>query len=144
MAEAVLRDEAPAATGTERVFAGYLAVQAVAGVAFWAILATVPAAREWLELMAEKHEVTDAFLLADAIVIVASAAGAWAVAGRRSWALPMVAFTAGGLVYPTLFLVCWVAFTGDGAMTLAVMVAPSSLTCWVAWQLWRTRSLTES
>jgi hypothetical protein len=138
MTDAVLPGEAPASTGIERVFAGYLAAQAVAGVLFWVVLGTVPAAREWLELMAEKHEVTDAFLFADAIVIVASAAGAWAVIGRRSWALPMVAFAAGGLVYPTLFLVCWVAFTGDGAMTLAVMVAPSSLTCWIAWQLWRT------
>src|SRR5688500_5543244 len=134
MVDAVL-DVEPGPTAIERILAGYLAVQAVAGVAFWVILGTVPAAREWLELMPGEHEVTDAFLFADAIVVLTSAVSAWAVAGHRSWAVPMVAFTAGGLVYPTLFLVCWVAFTGDGAMTLAVMVAPSSLTCWAAWQL---------
>jgi len=139
MVDALLEVEpGPSATTTiERAFAGYLAVQAAAGIAFWVILGSVPAAREWLELMPEKREVTDAFLFADAIVIVSSAVSAWAVIGRRSWAVPMVAFTAGGLVYPTLFLVCWVAFTGDGAMTLAVMVAPSSITCWATWQLWR-------
>jgi hypothetical protein len=137
MVDAVLDVEPGPATAVERILAGYLALQAVAGVAFWVILGTVPAAREWLELMPGKHEVTDAFLFADAIVVLTSAVSAWAVAGHRSWAVPMVAFTAGGLVYPTLFLVCWVAFTGDGAMTLAVMVAPSSLTCWAAWQLWR-------
>jgi hypothetical protein len=137
MVDAVLVEAARSPTAVERVFAGYLAVQAVAGIVFWAVLGAVPAAREWLELMPDKREVTDAFLFADAIVILSSAASAWALAARRSWAVPAVAFTAGGLVYPTLFLVCWVAFTGDGAMTLAVMVAPSSLTCWATWQLWR-------
>jgi hypothetical protein len=137
MADAVLVEATGSPTAVERVFAGYLAVQALAGVAFWVILGAVPAAREWLELMPEQRRVTDAFLFADAIVIVSSAASAWAVHARRSWAVPAVAFTAGGLVYPTLFLVCWVAFTGDGAMTLAVMVAPSSITGWVTWQLWR-------
>jgi len=137
MVEAALDVESGPATTIERVLAGYLALQAVAGIAFWVILGAVPAAREWLELMPEERQVTDAFLFADAIVVLTSAASAWAVAARRTWAVPAVAFTAGGLVYPTLFLVCWVAFTGDGAMTLAVMVAPSSLTCWATWQLWR-------
>ena len=137
MVDAVLDVEPGPTTAIERILAGYLAVQAAAGIAFWVILGSVPEAREWLELMAAKPEVTDAFLFADAIVIVSSAVSAWAVFARRTWAVPAMAFTAGGLVYPTLFLVCWVAFTGDGAMTLAVMVAPSSLTCWATWQLWR-------
>ena len=140
MADVVRSPAAPAPTAAERVFGGYLALQAVAGVAFWLILGMVPAAREWLELMPDERQVTDAFLFADAVVILTSAVSAWAVIGRRSWAVAAVAFTAGGLVYPTLFLVCWVAFTGDGAATLAVMVAPSSLTCWVTWQLWRSRT----
>ena len=121
----------------ERIYAGYLAAQAVMGVVFWVTLLNVSEARSWLELMPERREVTDAFILADALVIVGSTASAWAVATSKRWAVPVVAFTAGGVVYPTLFLVCWVAFTGVGAATLAVMVAPSTLTCWVGYQIWR-------
>lgn len=136
MAEATASDAA-APAATELVFAAYLLAQAVVGVLFWVTLAASATAREWLELVSDKPEVTDAFVFADAVVVAGSALGAWAVRNRRSWAVPVVAFTAGGLVYPTLFLACWVAIAGTGAMTLAVMVAPSSLTTWVAWQLWR-------
>jgi hypothetical protein len=135
----VRHPDAEATPATAWVFAGYLLAQAVVGVLFWVTLAASPTAREWLELVPEKPEVTDAFVFADAVVVAGSAVGAWAVLNRRSWAVPVVAFTAGGLVYPTLFLACWVAVAGTGAVTLAVMLAPSSLTTWVAWQLWRDR-----
>jgi hypothetical protein len=137
MVTTAIHDQRPKSLAVEWICAGYLAAQAVVGVVFWVTLESLPAVREWLELMPSKHEVTDAFVLADAIVIVGSAVSAWAVARGKRWSLPVVAFTAGGVVYPTLFLVCWVALTGVGAATLAVMVAPSSLTCWVTYQVWR-------
>lgn len=122
----------------ERVFAAYLALQAVGGIAFWVALASSDTVREVIELLPEEHAVTDAFIYADLLVgVLGSAVGAFALATGRRWALPIIAFTCGGLVYPTLFLLGWVSFTGEGAPCLAVMVPPSILTCWVTYQTWR-------
>src|SRR4029453_11931596 len=107
MAE-VLHADTDAPTATEWVFAGYLIAQAVVGVLFWVTLAASATAREWLGLIPEKPPVTDAFVFPDGVVVAGSAIGAWAVRNRRSWSVPVVAFTAGGLVYPTMFLACWV------------------------------------
>jgi hypothetical protein len=121
-----------------RIYAGYLAVQAVAGVALWVAFALSATVRSWFELMAERHAVMDAFVFADLFLVVAgSALGAWAVAGAKRWAVPVVAFTAGGIVYPTLYLVGWVSFTESGVACLAIMVPAAILTCWVAYQVWR-------
>ena len=82
----------------------------------------------------------DAFIFGDLVVIiVGSLLGAWAVRDRKAWALPIVAFTAGGLVYPTLYLLAWVSFTGKGAASLFAMVVPSTLTSWLAYQLFKSR-----
>jgi hypothetical protein len=121
-----------APSATERVFAGYLAVQALAGVGWWVALALSPTVRSWFELAPGRPEVMDAFVVADAAVIAGSALAARGLATGAAWAVPVVAFTAGGLVYPTLYLVGWVARTGAGGPTLAIMVPPSVLTCWVA------------
>ena len=50
--------------------------------------------------------------------------------------MPVLAFTTGGIVYPTLFLVCWVALAGTGEATLAIMLPPSVLSSWVTWRTW--------
>lgn len=121
-----------------RLYAGYLAVQAVAGVLLWLVFALSGTVRGWFELMAERHTVMDAFVFADlALVVVGSALSAWAVATDRQWSVPAVAFTAGAIVYPTLYLVGWVSFTEAGALCLAIMVPAAILTCWVAYQVWR-------
>jgi hypothetical protein len=122
----------------KRVYAGYLALQAVLGVVWWITLAASGTVRSSFELMPEKHAVMDAFVFADiAVVVVGSAVGAWAIEREAPWAVPVVWFTAGGIVYPTLYLLGWVSFTGVGSPLLAAMVAVSTLTCWVAWQVWR-------
>ena len=46
-------------------------------------------------------------------------------------------FTAGAIVYPTLYLIGWVSFAHTGSLCLAVMVPTSTLTCWVAYQTWK-------
>jgi hypothetical protein len=123
------------------VYAGYLAAQAVLGVVWWITLASSTTVRSSFELMADHHAVMDAFVFADvAVVVVGSAVSAWAIERGRPGAVPAVFFTAGGIVYPTLYLLGWVSFTGVGAPLLAAMVAVSTLTVWVAWQVWRARS----
>jgi hypothetical protein len=126
-----------AATDTDRVFAIYFVLQAAVGVVFWLILDSSGSLREVFELFPARPAVTDAFFLADALVIVTSLLSAWALSGARSWAVPMVAFTAGGMVYPTLYLVAWVAMEGTGAACLAIMVPPSVLTSWIAYETWK-------
>ena len=53
--------------------------------------------------------------------------------------VPVLAFTTGGIVYPTLYLLGWASFTGHGSPLLAAMVAVSTLTAWCCYQLWRGR-----
>jgi hypothetical protein len=123
---------ATARPAAERVFAGYLLAQAVAGIGWWLTLARSPPVRSWFELSPGRPEVLDAFAVADAVVIAGSALGARGLLARRPWTVPVVAFTAGGLVYPTLYLVGWVSFTGAGSPCLAIMVPPTVFTCWIA------------
>jgi hypothetical protein len=115
-----------------RLFAGYLVVQAAAGVVWWAALLASPTLRSWFELAPGRPEVMDAFLVPDALVVMAGsllAARAVATGSRRSGAA--VAFTLGGLAYATLFILGWLAATGTGAPLLAVMVPPTVFTAWV-------------
>ena len=67
MAERVRRSNA-------KVFAAYLAFQAVVGIGFWVALATSAGLRELFELRPTLPAVTDAFFLADLIIGVA---GSW-------------------------------------------------------------------
>ena len=123
----------------ERIYVGYLALQAVLGCVWWVLLATSSTVRSWLELMPERHAVTDAFVFADLLAVaLGSAVSAWAIERRASWAVPAVAFTAGSIVYPTLFLLGWVGFTGEGGVDLVSMAWVSTITCWIAYQTWRT------
>ena len=121
-----------------QVFGGYMALQAVGGIVFWLLLRTSTDVRSWIELMPKEHAVTDAFIAADMLVgVVGSALSTWALWADKRWTLVAVAFTTGGIVYPTLFLVSWVGYTGDGGPCLAVMVPPSILSSWVLYQTWR-------
>lgn len=121
------------------LYAGFLAAQAALGVVLWLALALSPTVRGWFELLPGHGEVTDAFVFADlGLIVVGSAAGAWGLGHDRDWTVPIVAFTAGAVVYPTLYLLCWVTVTGgQGVVGLGVMVATSILTCWIAFQTWR-------
>jgi hypothetical protein len=123
-----------------RVFAVYLVVQAVVGVAFWVGLAVSDDVRELFELVPEIPAVTTAWLLADLVVGVAgSAAGAYALWTDARWALPVIAFTTGGIVYPTVMLVSWVLMEDTGLGTLVIMVPPSAISLYVTWWTWRSR-----
>ena len=125
----------------KRVYAGYLALQAVLGIVWWITLAASPTVRGAIELMPSRHAVTDAFVFADiGVVVVGSALSAWGIEKEAAWSVPVLAFTTGGIVYPTLSLLGWASFTGHGSPLLAAMVAVSTLTVWCAWQVWRGRS----
>ena len=123
-----------------RVFALYLVVQAVVGLAFWVGLAASEDIRALFELAPQLRSVTTACLLADVIVGVAgSAAGAYALWTDARWALPVIAFTTGGIVYPTLMLVLWVMMEETGGATLAIMIPPSVISVYVTWWVWQSR-----
>jgi hypothetical protein len=125
--------------GIERVFAGYYLLQAVVGVAFWIAIESVPAVRTLVDIAPDRHVIMDAWIFADGVIVLASLASAWAVERQTSWVVPIAAFTAGCVVYPTVFLIGWVAFTEVGAGSLITMVPPSILSCWVAFHLWSVR-----
>ncbi|MCX7620449.1 MAG: hypothetical protein N2037_06345 [Acidimicrobiales bacterium] len=125
----------------ERIFAWYFGLQAVAGILLWVGLAWVGDGefRHSFDLVAGMPEVTDSFVFADLFAgVLGSAASAWAVSRRRPWAPFAAAFTAGAMVYPTLFLVGWVTFVQTGAVALAVMVPAATLSCWLAYHVWRS------
>ncbi len=83
--------------------------------------------------------VTRAFAYPDlAVIVVGSALSAQALASGARRAVPLTAFTAGAVLYPTLYLVGWVATTSHtGTSTLAIMIPPTLLTSWISWQVWR-------
>ena len=119
----------------EPIFVAYFVVQAIVGIGLWVALATSSTVRSWFELRPDTHAVMDAFVFADvAVVVVGSLLSAWGLRTGARWTVAVVAFTAGGIIYPTLYLVGWVSFTGAGALCLAIMVPPSTLTCWIAYQ----------
>lgn len=135
---AAARPDATSSPGSARLYAGYLGVQAAAGILVWVIVAVSATAREWVELSETQAQVTDAFFLADMVVVAASALSAVAVWNRWSSALVLTAFTAGGVVYPTVYLLAWVSSTdGKGTVPLALMVAVSTLTLWALAGVWR-------
>ncbi len=123
---------------TGRVVAIYLIVQAAVGVALWVAWTWSPTVRSWFELAADRPGVMDAFAVADlGAAVSGSVVSAWGFWRGAAWSVPAAAFTAGTLLYPTLFLVGWVSLEGTGALCLAIMIAPSVLTSWIAWQSWR-------
>ena len=127
------------------VFAGYFALQAVAGTAFWILLATVPVVRRAMELDPHQHAGTSAFLFADLVMgIGGSALAAIGLRRRAAWGSAVALFVAGGMVYATIHIAGWVALTGTGAGLLALMVVPSTLSAWAAWQAWRLAHRTPS
>src|SRR3954447_18471032 len=88
-----------------RVFAIYLVVQAVVGLAFWVGLAVSDEVRRLFELVPEIRSVTNAWLFADLVVgVLGAVLGAYALWADARRALPVVAFTTGGIVYPPIML----------------------------------------
>ncbi|MEZ5141504.1 MAG: hypothetical protein R2726_03155 [Acidimicrobiales bacterium] len=131
------RVSVPARPGA-RLYAGYLGLQAVLGVALWVSIATSSTVRSAFELTPERSWVTDAFVYPDLLVtVIGSGLSAWGVGAAKRWAVPVVAFTAGSVVYPTIYLFAWVGNQGVGSVALWVMVVVSTLTSWVAWQTYR-------
>jgi hypothetical protein len=119
--------------GAQRAVAIYLGLQAVLGISFWVALGASDDVHGWLELLPGRAAVTDTFVIADLLVVVGgSALGSWAVATGRRWAVAVVWFTAGGIVYPTLYLLRWFGEVGSGEVLLFGMLTVSTLTCFAA------------
>jgi hypothetical protein len=134
------RSPGPQVVPVELAAAAYFVLQAAFGVLLWVGADASDVVRSWLELVSERPQVTDGFLPADAVVIASSALAAWALWRGRSWAMVPVWFTVGGIVYPTVYLVGWVATTdGTGEIALAMMLLASVLCCGAALVAWRSR-----
>ena len=122
----------------ERAAAAWFGLLAVMGVLLWIGAGASDVVRSWLELVSERPEVTDAFFPADVVVITSSALAAFALWRGRSWAIVAVLLTVGGIVYPTVYLIGWVATTeGTGDVALAIMLVASTLSCGAALLVWR-------
>lgn len=123
-----------------RVYAGYLALQALLGVGLWVVMATVPTVRSGFQLVPDRTRVTDAFVSPDLLVtVLGSGLSAWGIAAAKRWSVPVVAFTAGSVAYPTIYLLGWIGEDSTGAaVALGIMVAVSVLTGWIAWQTYRS------
>ena len=127
-------------TREARIYAGYLVVQAVLGIVLWFLIATSDLVRDWFELVPDHPNVTDSFVFADiGLVVVGSLLSAWGIWARRPWKVPAVAFTAGAVAYPTLYLLVWVALEGTASAALAVMLWTSTATGWITYQTYRAR-----
>ena len=122
----------------QRLVSGYFTAQGIVGIAFWIAMGS-PTFRSWIELVPSHRPVTDAFVAADFLVgVLGSFATAWAVERQHRLAGPAAAFTLGGILYPTLYLVNFVAATGRGTVPLAIMIVPSVLTSWATYLTIRT------
>jgi hypothetical protein len=123
------------------LLAAALAAQGVLGAVWWCFLAFTPDIRHSFELVPERHQVLDAFFVADAVIFIGgSAVSAWAVRRRATWAAAVLLFTAGGTAYATLYLAQWVAVSGTGAAGLVPMAMATALTTAIAFDAWRGRS----
>jgi hypothetical protein len=109
------------------------------GLALWVVFASSPTVRSWFDLVSERHAVANAFVYPDiAVIVVGSLLSARALWVAAPSAVPLTAFTAGGVLYPTFYLAGWVMAGNDtGALTLAIMIPPAILSCWIAHQVWR-------
>jgi hypothetical protein len=115
-----------------------LAAQAALGTIWWCFLVFTPDIRRSFELVPDRHQVLDAFFVADAVIFIGgSAVSAWALWRRAPWAAAVLLFTAGGTAYATLYLVQWVAVSGTGAIGLVPMALATGLTTAIAFDAWR-------
>jgi hypothetical protein len=122
-----------------RTYAGYFLVQAIAGAGFWVLLWTRPGVRGGFEMLEAERAVTSSFLMADLVLGVAgSVVVAVAVLGRRRWSGALALFVAGGIVYATLYILFWVAATGEGPMMLGIMAPTALMSTYVAVQIHRS------
>jgi hypothetical protein len=117
----------------------YFGLQASGGVLLWIAAASIPTVRDWLELVPAVPGVTDAFAVADlAVAVVASAVTCAALLTGRRWGAATATLTAGAIIYPTVYLIGWVAAGHDtGTEALAIMLPTALLCSWAARQAWR-------
>ena len=121
-----------------RTYAGYFLVQGLAGSGFWILLWSRPGVRGGFEMLETERAVTSSFLLADLVLgIIGSFVVAGGVLAGRRWSGGSALFVAGGIVYATLYILFWVAATGDGPMMLGIMAPTALMSTYVAVQIHR-------
>jgi hypothetical protein len=101
----------------------WFAVQAVATLAWWFLMAASDRVRGWFELSDDRN-VLSSFVLADLVLIVGGSLIAALASWRRSrWAGSAAVAAAGAVAYATLYLVAWMVNGGNGWPGLVAMAA---------------------
>lgn len=128
----------PSNVEERRVFALYFLAQAAVGLFFWFVVTGSDEGRRLFELVPGHPRVTDAFLWADLLAVATSLGCAWGLSIGAHWVMPLVAFTTGCIVYPTVYLLAWVSTSAGGRHCLLIMVPPSVIGIWITHRLWRS------
>ncbi len=115
-------------TGARQAAAGYLTLQAVAGLAWWLLLFVRPATRWWF-FPEELGNSTWAFAPPDlALFVLGSAVAGWAIGRGRRWATGLAWAVCGGTWYACLY--CWGGglLYGSGWLGVLLMTAAAAMT----------------
>lgn len=117
--------------------ARYLALQGLAGAAWWVMLWRWPPSRAWFFASTFDATLVGAFTLPDLVLfVVGSLVAALALHRRRRWGLVATAIVAGATAYATLL--CWGAslITGQAWLATVVMSAATFMTAICVWFAW--------
>lgn len=121
-----------------RVAVALLAVETVAGAAWWLLLLARPDLGSAFLPEGVPADLIRTFVAADlAFYVLLPAAAALGIASERRWATPVLWLHAGGVVYAALWGWGTWAVTGDGLAGAALMTPPAVVVPWLAWRLSR-------
>lgn len=121
-----------------RILAGYFALQALVGVAFWIAVLGSNVGHRVFELEPGRDLATDAFVGADLVAVTASLVSAVALWRGSRWAVAAVAFVTGCIVYPTVYLLWWAPTSAGAARCLVIMLPPAVIGSWITVRLARS------
>ncbi|MEX0885819.1 MAG: hypothetical protein WD009_05190 [Phycisphaeraceae bacterium] len=119
---------------TRHAAARYLALQGVAGGAWWLMLLAWPHSRRWFFPDALSDAGIRALAVADiSLFVVGSFVAAFLLHRRPDWGLVATAIVAGATAYATLY--CWGASvtTGEAWLATALMSAATAMTGVCVW-----------
>lgn len=120
-----------------RIFAsGYLTLQGIGTLVWWAALTLVPAWREWFTASGAPTATLWAFLPADIVLISgASLVSAWGLAFRRRWGWPILCVQAGASLYAGLYCMQLWLLDPSTWRALVLMVPVLVIPAGLAWLL---------
>ncbi len=121
-----LQSEGRKVSNIRRLAVWFLIVQATGTVLWWVVLLLYPATRVPFLAPGAPDSTLFAFAPADlAFYIIGSLVVAWGLAGRKSWAWPLLCVHTGAIVYSALYGLGLLLLSGGGGGVL--MMLPSMI-----------------